>query len=285
MINNHLNDFPFIRTYEEALAYYNQKKPYTKGKNKGLRPLRVSWEGRRSSHYLIDKIQDGAIAIQVYGTNVIEYHPTGRVRICTGGWGTQTTANVIHRVFCTHTQMYVGAFNGHFIMAYLNPETKLREYIPFIAAKDYSLWLQMEYKKVSEVLNSPKWYRPYVRKDKMAEIRKKYAEPIKYIVAMAKVQDAKELMFTGRDDPLDPDEGRQLLGGADPSSWWPLAENIYKQAICMQWEYGNGYVYSLTTKRVREKISKALQVIFHNEVMELRERPAHLQPSIKDIAR
>lgn len=285
MFNSIVHDFPRLRTYQEALDYYDRKKPYTKGKNKGLRPLRVSWEGRRSPHYLIDKMQDGAIAVQVYDTNVLEYYSDGRVRVCTGGWGTMTTASVIHRVFCAGVCGSVGARNGHFVMAYINPETNQCEFLPFADANGFSLWLQMKDGAIDKVLNPPKWYRPYVRKDKMAEIRKKYAEPIKYIVSMSKLQDAKELMITGRDDPLDPDEGRQLLEEADPSSWWPLAENIYKQAICMQWEYGHGYVYSLTQKRVREQISKALQFIFNEEVMELRERPAHLQPSNKDIAR
>ena len=276
-------DFPKLFSYEQALNYYNSRKPYIKGKNKGLRPLRVSNGGRRTAHYRIAKTQDGAIAVQVYHTDVIQYYPDGRVRICTGGWCSQTTAGVINAVF-GHTSRWVGTLNTHFVLAYPNRNTERREYLPFVAERDYSLWLRMKNYVIAEVLNPPTWYRPYVRRSNMASLRKKYAEPIKYITSMAKLQDPFEI---GKQIPRQITLGKcaELLGSKDASDWWQLADVVYKAAACQTWEYGQGYIYTLPAERVREKITEMLKATFDSEVIELRKRPAHLQPSTKDIAR
>jgi hypothetical protein len=101
---------------------------------------------------------------------------------------------------------------------------------------------------------------------------------------MAKLQDPFEI---GKQIPRQITLGKcaELLGSKDASDWWQLADVVYKAAACQTWEYGQGYIYTLPAERVREKITEMLKATFDSEVIELRKRPAHLQPSTKDIAR
>ena len=276
-------DFPKLLSYEQALNYYNQKKPYIKGMNKGLRPLRVSSAGRRSGHYRIAKMKGDVIVVQVYHTDVIEYHPDGLVRVCTGGWNSQTTSHVLTDILCGGGGTWFGTYNGHFVLAY-TPKDGKRQYVPFVAGRDWLLELRMDGGNISEVINPPTWYRPYVRRSNMTSLRKKYAEPIKYITSMSKLQDPFEI---GKQTygPIPLSKCAELLGSKDASDWWQLAGVVYKAAVCQTWEYGQGYIYTLSAERVKDKITEMLKAVFDSEVVELRKRPAHLQPSRKDIAR
>ena len=276
-------DFPKLLSYEQALNYYNQKKPYTKGKNKGLSPLRVSSAGRRSGHYRIAKVKGDVIVVQVHHTDVIEYHPDGLVRVCTGGWNSQTTSHVLTEVLCGRVNTWFGTYNGHFVLSY-TPKDGKRQYVPFVAEQDWSLSLRMDDGSISEVINPPTWYRPYVRRSNMTSLRKKYAEPIKYITSMAKLQDPFEIGKQAHGQ-IALAKCAELLGSKDASDWWQLAGAVYKAAVCQTWEYGQGYIYTLPAERVKGKITEMLKAVFGSEVVELRKRPAHLQPSSKDIAR
>lgn len=87
-----------IHFYREAKQRYEEVKPI-RGRSEDVRPLgkrRRDWER-------IVKVSDTAYAIRLYDTNVVTYYEDGSVELCTGGWPSVSTAEMIelHSPFYT----------------------------------------------------------------------------------------------------------------------------------------------------------------------------------------
>jgi len=279
-------DFPKLSTYSEANEYFVNQKEYTKGKNKGLKPLRISHAGRRTPHYRIAKLQDGSIAIQLYDTNVVKFDKDGDIFISSSGYETPMTGSLINRIL-GDLPLFVGSAGGFWCLYYHNRYTKKNEYQTRTGKHRYDFHLR--YSKSHnrlEVVNPHEWLRQYVRLGKMREVRKKYAKPIKYLVNMAKVQDAervrKEANSAKRLSSL---EAINCLNSEDINDWWTVAQAIYQESFCVSWKYGEGYVTKLTVKSVKDKITSMLKTFFAEEILEYRVRPAHMIPKPEDITR
>ncbi len=87
-----------VNFYREAKQRYEATKPI-RGRSGDVRPLgkrRRDWE-------CIVKVSDTAYAIRLYNTNVVTYHEDGSIELCTGGWPSVSTAEMIelHSPFYT----------------------------------------------------------------------------------------------------------------------------------------------------------------------------------------
>jgi hypothetical protein len=79
-----------VNFYREAKQRYEEVKPI-RGRSGDVRPI-----GKRSrDHECIVKVSDTAYAIRLYGTNVVTYHEDGSVELCTGGYPSVSTAEMI----------------------------------------------------------------------------------------------------------------------------------------------------------------------------------------------
>lgn len=79
-----------VKCYREAKQCYEEVKPI-RGRSGDVRPLgkrRRDWE-------CIVKVSDTAYAIKLYSTNVVTYHEDGSIDLCTGGWPSVSTAELI----------------------------------------------------------------------------------------------------------------------------------------------------------------------------------------------
>lgn len=79
-----------VKCYREAKQCYEEVKPI-RGRSADVRPLgkrRRDWE-------CIVKVSDTAYAIKLYSTNVVTYHEDGSIDLCTGGWPSVSTAELI----------------------------------------------------------------------------------------------------------------------------------------------------------------------------------------------
>lgn len=83
--------YPSIKSYADAQRVYESIKPV---RGTDIRPL-----GYRSKHNSarIDKWGDD-YSIHLYATEVVTYRPDGSVRLQTGGWHTQSTAQAINEM-------------------------------------------------------------------------------------------------------------------------------------------------------------------------------------------
>lgn len=79
-----------VNFYREAKQCYEEVKPI-RGRSGDVRPI-----GKRNrDHECIVKVSDTAYAIRLYNTNVVTYHEDGSINLCTGGYPSVSTAEMI----------------------------------------------------------------------------------------------------------------------------------------------------------------------------------------------
>ena len=115
-----------FHTYEQVLSHYESVVPYRSGSEKGKRPL---GSNRRYLNLLIDKYTEtNAVALSLYGKDIVTFFPSGRIEVCLGGYDSVSTRQFITAVTpwsCeTHRgTTYLRMASGHF--AFPNPHYSL----------------------------------------------------------------------------------------------------------------------------------------------------------------
>ena len=84
-----ISDLPTLKTYEQALAHYESIVPLRGSDN--VRPICKTTNGRRKKQYQIHKYNNGAIACQLYDTDVLVFQPDGEITFHNGNWPSNTT--------------------------------------------------------------------------------------------------------------------------------------------------------------------------------------------------
>ena len=77
--------FPLIRNYDDALRVWEKTKPWRNHWNDDIRPL----ASRAAKHKVILRMGDGSIALRLYNTDVLTYHPDGSLTV--RGWPSMST--------------------------------------------------------------------------------------------------------------------------------------------------------------------------------------------------
>lgn len=94
-VNN--KDVPILLDYAEAVAHEASIKPI-RNRTPETKPI----GDRRNQHKTIRKNSDGSIACRLYRTDVVTFHPDGRIEVCWDGYVTQTTSSFIASILGTH---------------------------------------------------------------------------------------------------------------------------------------------------------------------------------------
>lgn len=118
-VRNFLPDgLPFLPDYATALNCYNDIKPFSKGRNVGLRPL---GRNRAYNRLLIEQSEiDRSIMIKHYQTYIATYYPDGGFRFNDGGRDSLSTCQALQEVVGrdhftrSKGKIYYCDRNGHF---------------------------------------------------------------------------------------------------------------------------------------------------------------------------
>jgi len=99
------DDLPRLSTYAEALAWYESREPYKKGRSKGLRPLGKNRRYDRSLISLSGKLEAilldssmGSVILSFHEVPVITFFEDNSVVLNNGGWETVGTMDFINTV-------------------------------------------------------------------------------------------------------------------------------------------------------------------------------------------
>jgi len=85
-----------FHTYEQVLSHYESVVPYRSGNDKGKRPL---GNNRRYTSLQIDKYTEtNAVALSLYGKDIVTFFPSGRIEVCLGGYDSVSTRQFITAV-------------------------------------------------------------------------------------------------------------------------------------------------------------------------------------------
>ena len=115
-----------FHTYEQVLSHYESVVPYRSGSEKGKRPL---GNNRRYLYLQIEKYTEtNAVALSLYGKDIVTFFPSGKIEVCLGGYDSVSTRQFITAVTpwsCeTHRgTTYLRTASGHF--AFPNPHYSL----------------------------------------------------------------------------------------------------------------------------------------------------------------
>jgi len=104
------SDILGIRDYAHAVRQFNEIEPIRgRGRNSGIKPL----GDRRKPHVQIiestrdSETSDPIIAVKLYDTEILQYHPDGRINIFFGGYDTQTTLLIMNIILRKASFSYV----------------------------------------------------------------------------------------------------------------------------------------------------------------------------------
>lgn len=70
-------DLPRLLGYSDALNYWSRIKPWRGDPDRNSRPI----AGRKKRHLTIRKLNDGSIAMRLWSTDVVIYHPNGDISL------------------------------------------------------------------------------------------------------------------------------------------------------------------------------------------------------------
>ena len=105
-----------IRDYAHAVRQFNEIEPIRgKGRNAGIKPL----GDRRKTHIQIVKsaynsgTSQPIISVKLYDTEILQYHPDGRINIFFNGFDTQTTLLLMNIVLRKCSFSYVHQTHNH----------------------------------------------------------------------------------------------------------------------------------------------------------------------------
>lgn len=158
----HINscDLPPLRCYNDALSYWERIKPWRGDSDTNTRPI----AGRNKRGQTIRKLNDGAIAMRLYHTDVVVYHPdgsitlTGHPSVSTDAFARALTPYHVSTIFNSGAGLVV-YLHGR---AYLMSEGTLR-----IARNEKDEWRPVD-------MNETKPFRKYVVNTKRKNAEAKY---------------------------------------------------------------------------------------------------------------
>lgn len=109
MFGSNNRDVPRLLDYAEAVAHEASIKPI-RNRSPEIKPI----GDRRNQHKIIRKNPDGSIACRLHRTDVVTFHPDGRIKVCWDGYVTQTTSSFISELLGTnitiqHTRAWISA--------------------------------------------------------------------------------------------------------------------------------------------------------------------------------
>jgi hypothetical protein len=163
---------PYLRNYNEALAKFESTKPIRGG---GANGGRIALGHRhRVAEFYMTKTDKGAVECMCYRTPVVTFHPDGNIELRSGGWSSTTTAQFIEDVLpvscrVNQSSLVVG-FNGG-----------------FYRFRGEGLMLGWVNGRLSPLNVEPDHvYR--VNRKEANNVRKKYAEFIKFFTGMTKLR-------------------------------------------------------------------------------------------------
>jgi len=84
-----------LSTHKNALAHYENTKPFIKGKFKGERPLGAN---RRYGRLRISKDADNTVSVTHYDTVIMKYYSDGRIFFCGGAYDSISTAQTMQEL-------------------------------------------------------------------------------------------------------------------------------------------------------------------------------------------
>lgn len=96
MFGSNNRDVPRLLDYAEAVAHEASIKPI-RNRSPETKPI----GDRRNQHKTIRKNSDGSIACRLYRTDVVTFHPDGRIEVRWDGFVTQTTSSFISQLLGT----------------------------------------------------------------------------------------------------------------------------------------------------------------------------------------
>jgi len=282
------DNLPKISNFKEALAWYESREPYKRGRSKGLRPL---GSNRRYDRSLINVITDvngnvGSIILSFHNAPLITFFPDNSVLLNNGGWETVGTMDFINSVLRTrfnqsqaaHAAYAAGEFGSG--MSKWSGVTRRRGKLYFSdgspANGEHRFERILRLSADNEVTGGVSESAWVLDKEMMARVRKHYADFTEYLtyytqmvgtrVAPDIVQQKKlsvdkgDLRWNSRPQIREREEFFNSLNLAmldtseDRLRWYmPLAEQIAVNAADKMYDWAaQVYKYEITPQKARD---------------------------------
>jgi hypothetical protein len=274
------DQLPSLSTYAEALAWYQSRQPYKRGRSKDLRPL---GNNRRYDRSLINVITDvngnvGSVILSFHQTPVITFYPDNSIVLNNGGWETVGTMDFINAVLRNRFSEKRGAITGTGTITKWSGVTRRRGKMYFADGidRDHRFERVLKLDADNEVTGGATEAQWVLDKERMAKVRKHYAEFTEYLtyytqmvgtrlaseivqqkkLSVSKnelrwqtaphVKDREEFFYTLDLAMLEGNEDRLAL-------FLPLAEQIAVNAANKQYDWAAQiYKYQITPQMARD---------------------------------
>jgi hypothetical protein len=167
------DQLPSLSTYAEALAWYQSRQPYKRGRSKDLRPLGQNRRYDRSLIALGD-LSVGSVILLFHQTPVITFYPDNSIVLNNGGWETVGTMDFINAVLRNRFAENRGKWSG---------VTRRRGKMYFADGidKDHRFERVLKLDADNEVTGGSTEVEWVLDKERMAKVRKHYAEFAEYL--------------------------------------------------------------------------------------------------------
>lgn len=271
----------WMRDYGDAFHKYQSTDDI---RGRVAEPKRPLGQRRSVDMYSIRLKDDGSMGVEcvLYKTPVVTFYPTGLVELRNDGWASISTANFIGEV----TNYSARIFNGSLCVSVAGVEARLDDGVLKIEG--------------GRILNPTADKTHTVIRSKANNVRKQYAEFLKYACALVRLKaegftvlEYQEAFGTDekggiKDLPLNMDRAYKTDFPKDVRSFFALANEggvdkhiaHYKAVLAMSWSYGSntyGQGYSVTGTHINEaSFKRAFDMLvlgYHrDEVLAIKER-------------
>jgi len=185
----HGDDLPRLSTFTEALVWYQSRQPYKRGRSKGLRPL---GNNRRYDRSLISTLTDadgkvGSVTLSFHTCPAITFYPDDSVVLKHGSWETVGTMDFINTVLRDRFNKLSEANREYFDMrsakwaGITRRRGKLYLCDGSLTASEHRFEGVLRLEANNEVTGGAFEYEWVLNKEKMARVRKHYAEFTEYL--------------------------------------------------------------------------------------------------------
>lgn len=278
------DNLPRLGTFTEALVWYQSRQPYTRGRNKGLRPL---GNNRRYDRSLINTLTDenggvGSVILSFHGTPLIAFYPNNNVVIKHGGHETVSTMDFINTVLRDRFNRLAEANRANYDMptAKWSGLTRRRGKLYFCDGapenSEHRFEGVIEIKANHEITGGASEYAWVLDKDMMARVRKHYAEFTEYLTYYSQMVGTRAAADIIQQKKLSVDKGSlrwrtatevrdrgeffymlnlsMFVTGEDKlTNFLPLAEQIAVNAASKQYDWNvQTYRYTITPQVARD---------------------------------
>lgn len=280
----HGDNLPRLSTFKEALAWYQSRQPYKRGRSKGLRPL---GENRRYDRSLINVLTDangnvGSVILSFHTCPVITFYPDDSVVLKHGSWetiGTMDFINTVLRGRFNRYQSEVAAYSDKGTTK-LAGITRRRGKLYFCdgspANGEHRFESVLKLGVYNEVTGGASEYEWTLNKEMMARVRKHYAEFTEYLTYYAQMVDTRlaseivqqkkltvikgDLRWNSKPQVREREEFFYMLNlamfvtGEDKlTNFMPLAEQVVVNAASKQYDWAAQiYKYLITPQMARD---------------------------------